>query len=220
MISSFREEHKIQGYGPALARFLFTSSHEMLGTMLEGATPQNAMDAVARVEIETYLPDDLLVKADIATMANALEARSPFLDHEFADWAASIPAERRVFSRNGALESKGLLKKAMENDLDSTVLYRRKQGFSVPVAHWIGNEIRDFIVDTLTSHRFRERELINPKFVQFMLDRHFSNYEDHGTRLWSLLCLELWYQTFIDQGRNEPLGVNVTAHSAAQLEMA
>lgn len=218
MISTFREEHKIQGYGPALARFLFASSHEMLGTALEDTVPDDAMDAVARVEVETYLPDDLLVKADIATMANGLEVRSPFLDHEFADWAASIPPERRVFQRGGILESKGLLKKALERDLDPAILYRRKQGFAVPVARWITTEIREYIIDTLTSRRFQERGLINRKFIDFMLERHFSGYEDHGTRLWSLLCLELWYQTFIDQGRNEPLAVNVTAHSAAQLE--
>lgn len=219
MISSFREEHKLQGYGPALANLLFSSSHDMLGTRLEAATEADALDAVSRVEIETYLPDDLLVKADIATMASGLEGRSPFLDHEFADWALSIPPHRRVFRRNGVLESKALLKKAMEPDLDPAVLYRQKQGFSVPVAHWMQHEIRDYMVDLLTSSRFRERQLINPGFVQFMLDRHFSDYEDHGTRLWSLLCLELWFQTFIDHGRNEPLAVNVSARSRAQLEL-
>ena len=104
-----------------------------------------------------------------------------------------------------------MLKKAVEPDVDEQLLYRRKQGFSVPVARWMRQEIRDFLIDTLTSTRFRQRELVNPRFVQFMMDRHFSDYEDHGTRLWTLLCLELWFQTFIDRKESGPLTLDVTA---------
>src|SRR5262245_26101437 len=129
-ISSFREEHKLNGYGPALAPYLFTSSHDQLGMALELADVSNAIDTLSRAEIETYLPDDLLVKADIATMAVGLEARSPFLDHELADWAASLPQSKRVFMRESALEMKALLKKAAEPDVETDLLYRRKQGFS------------------------------------------------------------------------------------------
>ena len=210
-ISSFREEHKLNGYGPALAPYLFASSNDQLGIGLERAVADSAIDTLSRTEIETYLPDDLLVKADIATMAVSLEARSPFLDHELADWAASLPQSKRVFMRKGALEMKALLKRAVEPDVDEELLYRRKQGFSVPVAHWMRHEIRDFLIDTLTSARFRQRGLVNPRFVQFMMDRHFSDYEDHGTRLWTLLCLELWFQTFIDRQQSGPLTLDVTA---------
>jgi asparagine synthase (glutamine-hydrolysing) len=216
-ISSFREEHKLNGYGPMLAPYLFTSSHEQLGVVLEGADADNAIDTLARSEIETYLPDDLLVKADIATMAVGLEARSPFLDHELADWAASLPQSKRVFLRGGSLEMKALLKKAAEPDLDAELLYRRKQGFSVPVARWMRREIRDFMIDTLTSRRFHERGLVHPRFIQFMMERHFSNFEDHGTRLWALLCLELWFQTFIDRPKTGPLTLDVTAASPARV---
>jgi asparagine synthase (glutamine-hydrolysing) len=212
-ISSFREEHKLTGYGPLLAPYLLTSSHDQLGTGLEHSETGNALDKLSRTEIETYLPDDLLVKADIATMAVSLEARSPFLDHELADWAASLPQSKRIFMRNGSLELKALLKKAVEPDVDAGLLYRRKQGFSVPVAHWMRHEIRDFLVDTLTSRRFRERGLVHPRFVQSMMDRHFSDFEDHGTRLWALLCLELWFQTFIDRRESGPLTLDVTAKS-------
>ena len=216
-ISSFREEHKLNGYGPMLAPYLFTSSHEQLGMALEGADADNAIDTLARAEIETYLPDDLLVKADIATMAVGLEARSPFLDHELADWAASLPQSKRVFLRGGSLEMKALLKKAAEPDLDAELLYRRKQGFSVPVARWMRQEIRDFMIDTLASRRFRERGLVHPRFIQFMMERHFTNFEDHGTRLWALLCLELWFQTFIDRPQTGPLTLDITATSPARV---
>ncbi len=213
-VGSFREEHKHSAYGPALAPYLLTSSIDRLGLLLENASPEDAMDLAARVEVGGYLPDDLNVKADIATMAVSLEGRSPLLDHQLADWATSLPQNKRVFERNGKLETKALLKLAMEPHLPHEVLYRRKQGFSVPVKHWMRHEIRDFMIETLTSQKFRERGLINARFVSHMLDRHMNHGEDHGTRLWGLLCLELWYQTFIDRSEAGPLDINVMGGAA------
>jgi len=210
-IESFREEHKLAGYDSNLVDHLLTPSADRLGLSLEDVGADDAIDRAARLEVDTYLPDDLLVKADIATMAVALEGRSPFLDHELADWGASLPQEKRVFERAGQLEMKGLLKRAFEPHLPEEVLYRRKQGFSVPVRHWMQHEIKDFMIDVLTSQRFRQRGLVTPEFVEQMMSRHFSRIEDHGTRLWSLLCLEMWFQTFIDRQAGGPLTVDVTA---------
>ncbi len=208
-IGSFREEHKQAAYGPALAPFLLTSSIDRLGLTLEGATPETAMDLAARTEVGGYLPDDLNVKADIATMAVSLEGRSPLLDHQLADWATSLPQHKRVFERHGKMETKALLKLALEPHLPHEIMYRKKQGFSVPVKHWMRHEIRDFLIETLTSQKFRERGLINARFVSHLLDRHMNHGEDHGTRLWGMLCLELWYQTFIDRSDAKPLDINV-----------
>lgn len=215
-ISTFREEHKIAGYGANLVDFLFMPAADRLGLGMEGAVADDAMDVAARMEVETYLPDDLLVKADIATMAVALEGRSPFLDHELSDWASSLPQSKRVFERHGELQLKGLLKYALEPYLPHQTMYRRKQGFAVPVAHWMKHEIKDFMIDLLTSQRFRERGLITPRFIDHMMQRHFSGREDHGTRLWTLLNLELWFQTFIDRAAPGPLTVDVTAHGSAE----
>jgi len=211
MVALFREEHKRRGYGVELIDHLLIPSSDVLGEALEDVAPDTAIDAVARLECGTYLVDDLLVKTDIATMAVGLEARSPFLDHRFADWAASIPQSARVFERDGELEMKGLLKYALEPHLSQNLLYRPKQGFSVPVKHWMKFEIRDFLGDALTSQRFRQRGLLRPAFVDRMLDRHMDGSEDHGTRLWGLLCLELWYQTFIDRRADAPLNLDVMA---------
>jgi asparagine synthase (glutamine-hydrolysing) len=220
-ISVFQEEHKQTGYGPNLANFLFLPSMDQLGLGLEEVTPETAIDLAARAEVDTYLPDDLLVKADIATMAASVEGRSPLLDHQLADWAASLPQEKRVFERNGVLEMKALLKYAFEPYLPAKTLYRRKQGFSVPVAHWMRHEIKDFMMDLLTSTRFKQRGLVTPAFVDRMMQRHFADREDHGTRLWALLCLELWFQTFIDRSEAGPLDVDVMAPgSAAGLRLA
>jgi asparagine synthase (glutamine-hydrolysing) len=210
-IATFHEEHKQNSYGPNLADQLFLPSNDRLGFGLEGATEDDVIDRAARMEVETYLPDDLLVKADIATMAASIEGRSPFLDHELADWAASLPQSKRIFERNGHIELKALLKRAMEPYLPEELLYRRKQGFSVPVRHWMRHEIKDFMVDLLTSQRFRDRGLISPAYVDHMLTRHLSDRENHGTRLWALMCLELWFQTFIDRRESGPLDIDVTA---------
>lgn len=219
-VAGFREEHKISGYGPNLAEYLFTSSNDRLGLTLESATPENAIDRVARAEIATYLPDDLLVKADIASMAASLEARSPFLDHELADWAASLPQNKRVFERAGKLELKALLKRALEPHLPEDILYRRKQGFAVPMRHWLRHEIRDFTTEVLTSRRFRERGLFTDKFVEHMLNRHMTGHEDHGKRVWQLICLELWFQTFIDRGSPGPLDINIVGRRSPELRLA
>lgn len=219
-VAGFREEHKINGYGPNLAQYLFNSSNDRLGLLLEDAQPHDAIDRCARVEMATYLPDDLLVKADIASMAASLEVRSPFLDHELADWAASLPQGKRVFERAGKLELKALLKQALEPDLGSEVLYRRKQGFAVPMRHWLRDEIREFTTEILTSRRFLERGLFTESFIRGMLNRHMTGREEQGKRLWQLVCLELWYQTFIDRSAPGPLDINIVGHGAPILQAA
>lgn len=214
-VASFRDEHKHAGYGPVLAEFLLSPSSDRLGISLESATFDTAIECAARLEVETYLPGDLLVKADIATMAASLEGRSPFLDHELADWAAALPQHLRVFERNGALELKGLLKRALEPILPAEILYRPKRGFSVPVRHWMRHEIKDFMVGLLTSSTFKNRGLVTPRYVDQLMTRHFSGREDHGTRLWTLLCLELWFRTFIDRSDDGPLAIDVTVPLAS-----
>ena len=210
-IATFRDEHKQAGYGANLVDQLFCTSADCIGSTLEAANDDDAIDLAARAEAGFYLPDDLLVKADVATMAASLEGRSPFLDHELADWAASLPQSARVYPRDGEPEMKALLKQAFEPFLPKDLLYRRKQGFSVPVKHWMRHEIRDFMIDVLTSTQFRQRGLFTPAYVEQMMTRHFSNQEDHGTRLWSLLCLELWFQTFLDRRLPGPLHIDVMA---------
>ncbi len=211
----FRNEHMLWGAGDAMLPYLMNQPSDALGLLLEDADYNTAVDRAARTDCGLYLPDDLLIKADIATMAHSLEGRSPFLDHDFADWSASIPQNKRIFKRHGELQSKGLLKYAMEPYLPHGCMYRRKMGFSVPVAHWMKHELKDFLIQTLTSQKFKDRGFITPEFIDFMLHRHMNDIEDHGTRLWVLLCLELWCQTYIDADGFEPLNVQVTSSAAS-----
>jgi asparagine synthase (glutamine-hydrolysing) len=151
------------------------------------------------VDVNTYLPGDLLVKVDISTMANSLEARSPFLDHQLMEWAARLPAQLKV--RGGT--TKYLLKKALEDWLPHEVLYRPKQGFGVPLAHWLRTELRDMAWDVLTDRTAAARGFFRPEAVRTMLKEHGSG-EDHTRRIWALMQFELWHRRFVDQTPSGP----------------
>jgi asparagine synthase (glutamine-hydrolysing) len=166
----------------------------------------------AWADIHTYLPDDLLVKVDIASMANSLEARSPFLDHELMSWAATIPENQR-FTRS---EPKALLKKAMEPFLPRDLLYRPKMGFGVPVELWLRGELKEIVRETLLGRTATERGLFRHDAIEEMLTRHWSG-ENFAPQLWALLMLELWFQMWIDPA--EPFAGSVperlSGHTAA-----
>jgi asparagine synthase (glutamine-hydrolysing) len=142
----------------------------------------------------TYLPNDLLVKVDIASMANSLEARSPFLDHKVIEFAASIP--ERIKMRG--FETKSLLKKVAARLVPREVVYRRKMGFGVPVGKWFRGEMKDFVREILLSERSLNRGIIRPEMISRYVDEHTEGRRDHQFQIWTLLMLELWHQRFID----------------------
>jgi asparagine synthase (glutamine-hydrolysing) len=191
-IAYFSDRDKREGYGEAMAEHLDASALSLLDPYF---SEHPDMVAGARwADIHTYLPDDLMVKVDVASMANSLECRSPFLDHVLMEWAMTIPRDVHM----GGGETKMLLKKAMEPYLPHEVLYRSKMGFGCPVDHWLRDEIKELAYDTLLSDRCRARGLFSPDYVEKMLDDHCSGAANHHTRLWALLMLELWYSTWID----------------------
>ena len=152
------------------------------------------VDAALQADIMTYLPNDLLVKVDIATMAVSLEARSPFLDHHLIEFAASLPEK---FKLRG-LTTKYLLKKILRKLLPSENLSRRKMGFGVPIGHWFRGTMQPFLREVLLSERAVSRGLFKPEVVRSLIDQHARSERDHSHQLWTFLMLELWFQRFID----------------------
>ena len=202
MMERFRELQKIQLHGLAILPHLQSCSYEqLLPYFTDCAMPE---ETAGRFDVGLYLPDDLLVKIDIASMAHSLETRAPFLNHELVEFAARIPPNQRIWDREG----KALLKKALEPYLPHECLYREKVGFRVPVAHWMQHEARDQARGLLDGERFYDRNLVRPAFIKSMLDSHASGEENHGTRLWALTMLELWYRTWIDSDTNRPINEN------------
>lgn len=153
------------------------------------------LDRTLFVDVMSYLPDDLLVKVDIAAMAHSLEARSPFLDHKLMEFAAALPPHYKL---NG-LQSKYLLKKAFASLLPATVLHRKKMGFGVPIDRWLRKELKDITCQILLEKRSIERGLFKEQAVRMLIDEHLSKRTDNSYRIWTLLFLELWFRMFIDK---------------------
>lgn len=135
-----------------------------------------------------YLPDDLLVKIDRASMAVSLELRAPFLDHRLVEFAAGLPAGLKV----RRMQLKSLLKRAVAPWLPKEIVHRQKRGFSVPIARWLRNEMRPLVNDLLSESRLRNEGLFNPAYVRRMIDEHQSGRRDHRKPLWALVCFETW----------------------------
>jgi asparagine synthase (glutamine-hydrolysing) len=146
----------------------------------------------------TYLPCDLLVKVDIASMAHGLEARSPFLDHKVVELAGKIPIDRKLRLTRRGLEGKLILKDTFGHLLPRPILTRRKMGFGVPIASWFRGELKELLHDVLLSRTALERGYFNPKQLEQLVNEHTSGVRDHGYPLWSLLMLELWHRRFVD----------------------
>jgi asparagine synthase (glutamine-hydrolysing) len=151
-------------------------------------------DRVLFTELTTLLPDQFLVKADVATMAYGLEGRSPLLDVGVVELAGRIPAAVKT----AGLQPKRLLKRLAERYVPREVLYRKKHGFSVPTGRWIRGPLRAATREILTSEAAMRRGLFDPRGVERLLDEHFSGRADHGQRLWLLLQAELWMCMFVD----------------------
>jgi len=156
----------------------------------EEADGPTRMDRLMQVDIGTYLPEDVLVKVDRASMAHSLEVRSPFLDHRLVEFAARIPAEYKW--RYG--KKKWLLKRAFEDYLPEKIQNRSKQGFSVPVDAWFRGDLRDDA--QIAIERLGNREAFDERALQRIYEDHTSGQKDRGFQLWDLLILDAWFERF------------------------
>jgi asparagine synthase (glutamine-hydrolysing) len=150
-------------------------------------------DAMLYADVMTYLPGDLLVKMDRMTMAHGLEGRSPFLDHKLMEFAATLPADLKL----RGTQLKFMLKHIGKAWLPRNILFRTKQGFSVPIGRWFQHELREMLHDTLSSSRFVREGILNGAAIHRILEEHQTGAVNHQYRLWVLLNLELWYRMFI-----------------------
>jgi len=158
------------------------------------ANGSGIVDAALLTDIMTYLPNDLLVKVDIATMANSLEARSPFLDHHVIEFAASLPEKYKL----RGLTTKYLLKQVLKKLLPAENVDRRKMGFGVPIGHWFRGKLQPFLRETILSESALKRGLFKPDAVKRLVELHTRSERDYSHQLWTLLMLELWFRRFID----------------------
>jgi asparagine synthase (glutamine-hydrolysing) len=163
----------------------------------QAARPGDPVDGAIRVDLATYLPDDLLVMADRMTMAHSLELRAPFCDHRVIEATLGLPSTLKM----GALRLKRLLKAAFADVLPPEVLAHPKQGFMIPLARWLRTDLGDVMEDLLAPERVRARRLFDPALVESLKREHLAGGRSHGDRLWTLMVLEVWMREYLDRGR-------------------
>lgn len=208
-IFHFGDRQKQELCTPAfLERVGALQSVHSLEALFADVPDEDFLDATLHVDVHSYLPDDLLVKVDIATMAYGLEGRSPFLDHRFMEYAASLPTTLKI----RGVDKKYLLKKIARRFLPSEVIDRPKMGFGVPLEHWFRSQLRELAHDVLLGTRASQRGYFNQAFVRRMLTEHEQGQHNWSYQLWNVLVFELWHQMFIDaRPSGPPAGVQTGA---------
>jgi asparagine synthase (glutamine-hydrolysing) len=173
-------------------------SFEYLIRKFKEAETEDLIEQLLYLDINTYLPEDLLVKMDIATMANSLEARVPFLDHQLMEFIATIPPRLKL---KGTI-TKYILKEAFSDFLPPPILTRKKMGFGVPVSRWFRNELKDYAYGILLDPRTINRGYFKKDGLERLLSDHIELRYDHSAKIWALLFLEMWFRVFIDKGED------------------
>ncbi len=158
------------------------------------AQAQDDVDRALYGDFMTYLPDQLLAKMDVSTMAWSVEGRSPLLDRSLIEFAATIPTSLRI----RGYTTKYLLKRLAERYVPREVLYRRKRGFVMPANQWLRGDLAKYLQAALLSPTFAARQWMRPEFVMQMVQEHLAGKRNWGEQLWTLFVLELWARMMLD----------------------
>ncbi len=179
-----------------LSRLSGHNPYEQLTSEFHAARQLDIMAQMQYVDVRSYLTDDILVKVDKASMFNSLETRAPLLDQHLVEYVSSLPSPIRT--RDGVL--KYLLKKVAGDLLPAVILTRPKQGFGIPIEYWFRSDLIYYAHDLLDSPQARQRGIFNTQFICNLLKAHASKkLVNYSEAIWALLCLELWFQTYMDQ---------------------
>jgi len=174
-----------------------------LSSLYDESQAADPLDSTLSVDVRSYLPDDLLVKVDRATMAAGLEARSPMLDHQFMEFVARLPARLKMNWREPA--GKSIFKSSLRGIVPDPILTRSKMGFGVPLDRWMRGNWQDLLRDVLLSPVASNRGYFHRHRIKTLIDEHTAGTRDRQTQLWSLMMLEMWHRTFIDQSIATPI---------------
>jgi asparagine synthase (glutamine-hydrolysing) len=194
---------------PSFERDIPILSDDFRETLRTGGNPENVMhryfeqapakDPVSQmlyVDTKTYMVADILTKVDRMSMATSLEVRVPILDHLFLEWATGLPADWKL---RGGVQKYILRKLAERVGVPREALYRRKQGFALPLVHWLRNELKDLIMTVLLEPKTMQRGYFNSAGVRQLLDEHFRGRRNYSGRIWRLLMFELWHRNFLEK---------------------
>jgi asparagine synthase (glutamine-hydrolysing) len=177
-----------------LAELQSTDANRYFRTLFDRVATQPPLNQMLYVDSKSWLPDDLLVKADKITMASSVELRVPLLDHRILEFAASLPTRWKV----RGMETKYILKRTLRSRVPEEIIRRPKSGFPVPYETWMRGDLRDYVRSLLLDQRTIDRGYFVSGAVQKLITR-FEAGEPLGPEVFSLVTLELWHRRFVDQ---------------------
>ncbi len=178
-------------YHEQFRRRLTAGAEEYLSKLYDESIPDDYDRALCE-DFLSYLPEDLLVKVDRASMAHGLECRSPFLDHELVEFSCGLPSAWKIHGG----KTKKILKESVKEWFPKGFVDRPKMGFSVPIGKWFREELKPFISEQLISGSLSRMELLESRSIKKMLAEHFDGVRDHETRIWNILMLSLWCEEY------------------------
>jgi asparagine synthase (glutamine-hydrolysing) len=194
-ISIFNESRRIELYSDQfMASLPDEDPYLFLQNAMQVAASRDPVTQISLTDLLTYLPCDLMTKVDIASMAHSLECRQPFLDFRLVELAATFPISWKLRGSTG----KRILRRAFDRLLPNEIWMRKKMGFGVPLDHWFRGDLKPMTHDLLLSETSKARGFFRPEYIERLVREHEQSQFDHAHRLWSLLVLELWMQTWCD----------------------
>ena len=190
----FTDKMKENLYSKEFSTNITNSTNQLMAEQFKNAQSNNDIAKALFADISTYLPDDLLVKTDIATMSQGLEARSPFLDHKFAELTAQIPSHYKL---QGLTDYKHILKNTFKHMLPTEITNRKKMGFILPIEKWFRDDLSSYLKgELLQKHTHITKHLCNPDAIKNLIERHQNTSANLAPPIWALLTLELWFKKY------------------------
>ncbi|PJA86617.1 MAG: asparagine synthase (glutamine-hydrolyzing) [Candidatus Moranbacteria bacterium CG_4_9_14_3_um_filter_42_9] len=190
----FTNEQKSELYTDEFKQKVWhNDTYDIIAREFEKSGSKNRTEQAVYADFTTYLPDDLLAKVDIDTMAVSLEGRSPFLDHEFLELTAQIPFNLKLKRFNN---KKYILKESLRGLVPDEVMFRPKMGFGIPIDRWFRNELRDYTREKLLNGRLIKENLFRKEYIEHILNTHCNTKVNFSPHIWALLTLELWFKEY------------------------
>lgn len=168
-------------------------TYGIMAKKFEESGTKNKLDQLLYQHFNTYLPDDLMAKVDMASMLVALEGRSPFLDHELIELCAKIPVNLKL---KGFNNKKYILKKSLTGLIPDEILYRKKRGFCLPIDNWLRKDLKQYTSDKLLNGKMIRDGLFKRDMIKNILDEHCNTEINNSSKIWNLLVLELWLEEY------------------------
>ncbi|MGD0696130.1 MAG: asparagine synthase (glutamine-hydrolyzing) [Terriglobia bacterium] len=182
---------------------------DLFRAYFEKAPARDRLSQLLYLDTKTYLTADILCKVDRMSMATSLEVRVPILDHIFLEWVTALPARWKL---RGSQQKYIFKKLAARVGVPQEVLHRPKQGFALPLVHWMRREFKEDLARLLLEPRTIQRGYFDPRPIRQLLDEHFQGRRDHSVRLWRFLTFELWHRNFLEESTHSempPLGIQL-----------